>query len=102
MNSNVKVSPIGESWNTYREKHFTAEELAKNDLISDLVGEVILARKAQNLSQRELESISGVKQSVIARMESGKSDPQLSTIIKLLASMGKTLTIAPLNAKEGN
>ncbi|MCI8978360.1 MAG: helix-turn-helix domain-containing protein [Lachnospiraceae bacterium] len=45
------------------------------------------------ISQRELEDMAGVKQSVIARMESGKTDPQLSTILKLLVSMGKTLTI---------
>lgn len=44
--------------------------------------------------------MAGVKQSVIARMESGKTDPQLSTILKLLVSMGKTLTIVPLELSE--
>lgn len=52
------------------------------------------------ISQRELEDMAGVKQSVIARMESGKTDPQLSTILKLLVSMGKTLTIVPLELSE--
>ena len=65
-----------------------------------LVGEVIKARKEKHISQRELEDMTGVKQSVIARMESGKTDPQLSTILKLLVFMGKTLTIVPLELSE--
>lgn len=96
MNKSSNPSPIGESWESYRKKHFTPEEIAQNDLMVDLVGEIIQARKELHLSQRDLEAISGIKQSVIARMESGKTDPQLSTILKLLASMGKTLAIVPL------
>ncbi len=91
------VSPLGENWSSYRKEHFTAEELAENDLMVTLIGEVIRARKEKNISQRELESITGVKQSVIARMESGKTDPQLSTVLKLLTAMGKTLMIVPLD-----
>lgn len=74
MNYEKKIPPLGESWCEYRKKHYTAEEIAENDLM--------------------------VKQSVIARMESGKTDPQLSTILKLLVSMGKTLTIVPLELSE--
>ena len=65
-----------------------------------LVGEIIKTRKEKHISQRELEDMTGIKQSVIARMESGKTDPQLSTILKLLVSMGKTLTIVPLELSE--
>lgn len=96
MNHTDKKSPIGESWSSYRELHYTFEERNENDFMAELIGEMIQARKAQNLSQRDLESISGVKQSVIARMESGKTDPQLSTILKLLSSMGKTLAVVPI------
>lgn len=98
---NVKnISPVGESWSGYRKKHYTAEEIAENDLMIKLVGEVIKTRKENHISQRELEDMTGVKQSVIARMESGKTDPQLSTILKLLVSMGKTLAIVPLELSE--
>ena len=96
MNNEKKISPMGESWGEYRKKHYTAEEIAENDLMIKLVGEIIKARKENHISQRELGDMAGVKQSVIARMESGKTDPQLSTILKLLVSMGKTLTIVPL------
>lgn len=100
MNNEIKISPMGESWGEYRKKHYTAKEIAENDLMVKLVGEMIKTRKENHISQRELEDMTGVKQSVIARMESGKTDPQLSTILKLLVSMGKTLTIVPLELAE--
>lgn len=100
MDDVKKISPVGESWSEYRKAHYTAEEIAGNDLMVQLVGEVIKTRKENHISQRELEDMTGIKQSVIARMESGKTDPQLSTILKLLVSMGKTLTIVPLEFPE--
>ena len=36
----------------------------------------------------------------IIEMESGNSNPQLNTILKVLAAMGKTLAIVPIPAKE--
>ncbi|MCM1156769.1 MAG: helix-turn-helix transcriptional regulator [Roseburia sp.] len=99
MNNKMQKSPIGESWSSYRAQHYTPEERAENDFVAKLVGEVIQTRKSQNLSQRELASISGIKQSVIARMETGKTDPRLSTVMKLLSTMGKTLSIVPLKAE---
>lgn len=100
MNNTEKVSPVGQSWGEYRKTHYTAEEIAENDLMAELVGEVVKARKESHMSQRELEAATGIKQSVIARMESGKTDPQLSTVLKMLVSMGKTLAIVPLEVTE--
>ena len=74
--------------------------IPRQTLTLKLVGAIIKTRKENHIPQRELENMTGVKQSVIARMESGKTDPQLSTIIKLLVSMGKTLTIVPLEPSE--
>lgn len=97
MNKAINISPRGETWERYRKEHFTKEEISENDLIVDFVGEMIQARKKDNISQRDLENISGIKQSVIGRMESGKTDPKLSTVIKLLNAMGKTLAIVPID-----
>jgi predicted transcriptional regulator len=41
-------------------------------------------------------TISGVSQPVIARMEMGKTSPQIDTILKVLAPLGKTLKVAEL------
>ena len=57
---------------------------------------VALAEANGALMQRELEELSGVSQPVIARMESGVAVPKLDTVIKILAALGKTLAIVPL------
>ena len=80
-------------------EHFSPEEIAESDLRVALITALVEARKERGLSQRDLEAISGVKQPQIARMESGDTSPQLDTVLKVLAAMGKTLAIVPLPAK---
>ena len=77
----------------------TPEEILESDLRVALIGELIKARQERGLSQKKLEELSGVKQPVIARMEKGQTSPQLDTILKVLAPLGKTLAIVPLNSK---
>ena len=59
-----------------------------------------MLRKEQGISQRQLEALSGVKQPQIARMERGDANPQLDTILKVLAPLGKTLAIVPLQPQN--
>jgi predicted transcriptional regulator len=47
----------------------------------------------KEFSPISLEQMSGVRQPVIARMEKGTTNPQLETIIKVLAPLGKKLAI---------
>ncbi len=49
-------------------------------------------REKQGLSVRGLGERSGVHYVTIVRMESGKLDPQLSTLLKLCDALGITLT----------
>jgi DNA-binding XRE family transcriptional regulator len=93
------VSPIGDSWEEVEKELFTPEEIAASDLRVALIGELIKARQEQGISQRRLEELSGVKQPVIARMEKGSTTPQIGTVIKVLASLGKKLTIVPIEQK---
>lgn len=92
----MKNSAIGDSWSEVRKELFTAEEISASDVRVALIGELVKARHEKGLSQKNLEELTGVKQPVIARLERGTSDPQLTTIIKLLAPLGKTLAIVPL------
>lgn len=71
----------------------TADEKRK-----ELIAEVVKLRQKQGLTQKQLEELSGVKQPIIARMEAGTTVPQLSTIIKLLVPLGKTLAVVPLES----
>lgn len=93
---NKTVSPIGDDWDTLRNSLLTSEERRETDIKIALLGEIIKARHANGLTQKELETASGVKQPVIARLERGNTDPQLSTIIKILTPLGKTLAIVPI------
>jgi DNA-binding XRE family transcriptional regulator len=77
----------------------TPEEIAESNLRVALIGELIKARQEKGLSQKKLEELSGVKQPVIARMEKGKTSPQLDTVLKVLAPLGKTLAIVPIDDK---
>ena len=97
---NKPISPVGDDWDDLRQELFTPEEIAECDIKVALLGEIINARQESGLTQKELEAASGVKQPVIARMERGTTDPQLSTVIKILASFGKTLAIVPLEQKK--
>ena len=85
------MSSVGRTWADVRKELLTPEEIAESDLRVALIGELIKARK-----ERELEALSGVKQPVIARMENGSTVPNLNTILKVLAPLGKTLYIGDL------
>lgn len=61
-----------------------------------LLRSIVAARKESGLSQLALQNASGVKQPVIARMESAATNPQLDTILKVLAPLGKTLTVTDI------
>ena len=81
------------TWEDVRKEMFTPEEIAESNLRVALIGELVKARKERGLSQKQLEELTGVKQPVIARMENGSTTPNLSTILKVLAPLGKTLYI---------
>lgn len=67
-----------------------------NEIQTTIVQEVIRARKEKGLTQVELAKISGVKQPVIARLESGATDPQVSTVLRLLVPLGKRLAVVSI------
>jgi len=83
-------------WSDVEKEIFTAEEIRESKLRVDIIGELIRARNEQGISQRELESLSGVKQPIISRMEAGETSPQLDTILRVLAPLGKTLAVVPI------
>lgn len=92
----MKNSAIGSNWNDVEKELFTPEEIAESNLRVALVGELIKARKEQGISQKKLEELSGVKQPIIARMEKGSTNPNISTVLKVLAPLGKTLYIGDI------
>lgn len=93
----LKNNPaIRMSWEEFEKEYFTPEEIAASDLRVTIIGELIKARREKGLTQKEFENITGIKQPVIARIEKGTTNPQIATILKLLAPLGKTLAVVPL------
>jgi len=91
------ISSIGPTWEEVEAQLFTPEEIAESELRVAIIGEMIRARQEKGISQKKLEEMSGVKQPVIARMESGASSPTLSTVMKLLAPLGKKLAVVDID-----
>lgn len=87
---------IGGNALDFMDANLTQEEIAESNLRVALIGELIKARQEQGISQKQLEELSGVKQPIIARMEKGTTSPQLETVLKILAPLGKTLAIVPI------
>ncbi len=96
MSEQEKNSAIGDDALKFMDDVLTREEIAESDLRVSIIGELIKARKEKGLSQKKLEELSGVRQPIIARMEKGNTNPQLNTILKILAPLGKTLAVVPL------
>jgi len=87
---------LGVTWAELRQEIFSQEQISASNLRVAMMLELASARQERGLSQKKLEELSGVKQPVIARMEKGHTSPQIDTLLKVLAPLGKTLYIGDL------
>lgn len=87
---------LGDDALSFMDSLMSSNEILESDLRVQLIDELVRARNEQGISQKKLEELSGVKQPVIARMETGKTSPQVSTLIKILKPLGKTLAVVPI------
>ncbi len=65
-----------------------------------LLKELASIRRDSSLSQTRLGEAAGIRQSVISRIEGCEISPQINTLLKLLAPMGKTLAIVDINSTQ--
>lgn len=96
MKKKTKFNNELPKWNEVRKQLMTKDEILESDLRVALIGEVIKLREKSGYTQRELESISGIKQPVIARMENYSTNPDLRTLIRILSAFNKTLYIGDI------
>ncbi len=59
----------------------------------ELINAIVKARKAKNLSQRELAEQVGVTKTVITRLESGEHSPRLETVYDVARALGYRLDV---------
>ncbi|MDR0875921.1 MAG: helix-turn-helix domain-containing protein [Clostridiales Family XIII bacterium] len=74
----------------------TPEREAEIQVEVDILQALIEARRENKISQRKLEELTGVNHSTINRMEKGDNSPSVSTLLQVLAPLGKTLKVVPI------
>ena len=74
-----------------------ARDIDEVEALSQIVGAMIEQRHNLNLSQRDLAELCGLPHSSVARIESGKSTPNLSTLLKIFRQLGLSFTISPVS-----
>ena len=75
------------------------KDIEEAETLSKIVGAMIEQRHKLDLSQRDLAERCGIPHSSVARIESGKTSPNLSTLLKIFDQLGLSLTVQPvLNA----
>ena len=93
------------TWNDYK-KHLRENnpEIGKDidevEAISQIVGTMIERRHDLNLSQRDLANLCGIPHSSVARIESGKTAPNISTLLKIFKELGLSLMAIPSVAPQ--
>jgi len=82
------------NWKDFRDTlKLSPEEEEMINLEKSLITAVVNAREESGLTQKQLSELCGVKQPVIARLESAAHSPQINSIIKILKPLGYTLAV---------
>ena len=87
------------NWNEYKTHVKETDPIGKvlideAEAESEIISAIIKQRNSLGLSQRDLASLCDIPKSSIARIESSKTTPKLSTIIKICNQLGLTLSIS--------
>jgi predicted transcriptional regulator len=89
------------NWSDYKNHVRTTNPEISKDLdeveaLSQIVGAMIEQRHNLSLSQRELAELCGLPHSSVARIESGKTTPNLSTLLKIFGQLGLEFQITTI------
>ncbi len=86
------------TWEEVRaELHLTKADECAIELEKELIRTMAEARERAGFTQSQLADLCGVKQPVIARMETGTHSPQVDSLLKVLIPLGYKLKIVPID-----
>ena len=91
-------------WQRYKENLRSSNPELGRDMdeveeISAIVGVMIEQRHQLELSQRDLAELCGIPHSSVARIESGKTVPNLSTLLKIFNKLGLCFSVQPVKGR---
>ena len=73
---------------------------ADMEMEAALVARLVKAREKNGMTQEQLATLVGMKQSAVARLESLGARPRIDTMIKLLKPLGYTLAVVLLGEEK--
>ena len=88
------------TWEDYKRDCMTPEERRRIEKESEIYCKLIDIRNSLRCSQQKLAELTGVKQPMIARIESGKVNVGVKTLQRLLRPLGYTLAIVKIDDPE--
>jgi ribosome-binding protein aMBF1 (putative translation factor) len=84
---------VNELWKNVENSVDNKENVAISTMISDLISQMVIVRNKKNLTQRQLAEITGIKQSVIEKIEKLQEIPRIDTLAKIYYHLGISLTM---------
>lgn len=87
------------TWDDYK-KHVKAsgpegkKEMEEVESLAAIIGAMVKKRNDLGISQRELAAMCDVPQSSVARIESFKTTPNITTLLKLMHPLGLKLSVS--------
>ncbi len=101
-NTLMEEKMMATEWTELRKSlNLTQEEEDMIALEKSLINAVVEAREEKGLTQKQLSELCGVKQPVIARLESAAHSPQINSMLRILKPLGYTLAVVKDDAAHG-
>ncbi|MDR1119788.1 MAG: helix-turn-helix domain-containing protein [Dysgonamonadaceae bacterium] len=83
--------------NLYGAEGSAEREIFKKEAYSFYTGQIIeLARKEAKMTQTELAEKIGTTKSYISRIETGRTEPKVSTFYRMVSALGKSVELTAL------
>lgn len=90
----VGIASFEESLETFKNSSEENKKIQERvEKILDLIGSISDERVFQNLSQRDLAELTGIKQPMIARFEKAEMMPRLDTLLRITDALNLDLKI---------
>lgn len=84
---------LGDRWEDFEKEIMTLEEIEESNARVDLMCQLASLREKVNLTQKDISERTGIAQSVISKMESGRTSPRVETFVNALAAIGYHIEI---------
>lgn len=90
---------MAKTWKERRETLLKSNDvrqlLQEVELERTLAHELLKARVAKRMTQTELAEAAGISQVIVARLESGTTNPTIGTVARVANALGKELQLVP-------